>query len=84
VDHLIVLNKRYPSFDFMVPYQISSRVCKQIQHEGFKGFFKGMTSPLVGNAWTNAIMFASYEKTLRIIDPDAQKPKLSSVFVAGI
>jgi hypothetical protein len=42
-----------------------------------------MASPLFGSAWTNAIMFATYERTLRVIDDNAQLPKLQSVFTAG-
>ncbi|RLN93951.1 hypothetical protein BBJ28_00023021 [Nothophytophthora sp. Chile5] len=48
-----------------------------------RGFFKGMTSPLVGSAWTNAIMFATYERSLQLIDPTPQTPTLQSVFYAG-
>ncbi len=55
----------------------------QIKHEGGRGFFKGMISPLVGNAATNAIMFASYANILKVIDDDQNEPKLSSVFTAG-
>ncbi|RLN69528.1 hypothetical protein BBJ28_00023529 [Nothophytophthora sp. Chile5] len=55
----------------------------QLQHEGVRGFFKGMTSPLVGSAWTNAIMFATYERSLQLIDSTPQTPTLQSVFYAG-
>ncbi|TMW56641.1 hypothetical protein Poli38472_006651 [Pythium oligandrum] len=59
-------------------------VRQTFHHEGARGFFKGMSSPLFGSAWTNAIMFATYERTLRLIDDNAQSPKLSSVFTAGL
>ncbi|KAG7389635.1 hypothetical protein PHYPSEUDO_010032 [Phytophthora pseudosyringae] len=54
-----------------------------LKHEGFSGFFKGMTSPLIGSAATNAVMFAVYERTLKMIDDNAQNPTLKSVFYAG-
>lgn len=54
-----------------------------LRHEGVSGFFKGLASPLFGSAWTNAIMFATYERVLKVIDPDPQMPALSSVFLAG-
>ncbi|KAL4087272.1 hypothetical protein PRIC1_013169 [Phytophthora ramorum] len=56
---------------------------KTLQHEGFQGFFKGMTSPLIGSAATNAVMFAVYERTLKMIDDTPDKPSLTSVFYAG-
>ncbi|UIZ23205.1 hypothetical protein KXD40_003911 [Peronospora effusa] len=54
-----------------------------LKHEGVSGFFKGMTSPVVGSAATNAIMFAVYERTLKMIDDSVQTPTLKSVFYAG-
>ncbi|ETO76643.1 hypothetical protein F444_07981 [Phytophthora nicotianae P1976] len=54
-----------------------------MKHEGFSGFFKGMTSPVVGSAATNAVMFAVYERTLKMIDDNAENPTLKSVFYAG-
>ncbi|TYZ67484.1 hypothetical protein PybrP1_008861 [[Pythium] brassicae (nom. inval.)] len=54
------------------------------RHEGARGFFKGMTSPLFGSAWTNAIMFSVYERTLRQIDAAPQNPSLQSVLLAGL
>ncbi|GMF09488.1 unnamed protein product [Phytophthora lilii] len=42
-----------------------------------------MTSPVIGSAWTNAIMFAVYERTLKMIDDNPQNPTLKSVFYAG-
>ena len=55
----------------------------QLKHEGVSGFFKGMTSPVIGSAATNAIMFAVYERTLKMIDDNVQAPTLQSVFYAG-
>lgn len=43
-----------------------------------------MTSPLFGSAWTNAIMFSVYERTLRQLDDSPQKPALTSVMYAGL
>uniref|UniRef100_A0AAV1V4W6 Mitochondrial carrier n=1 Tax=Peronospora matthiolae TaxID=2874970 RepID=A0AAV1V4W6_9STRA len=55
-----------------------------LKHEGTLGFFKGMTSPVVGSAATNAVMFAVYEQTLKMIANDVlQAPTLTSVFLAG-
>ncbi|DAZ98975.1 TPA: hypothetical protein N0F65_000507 [Lagenidium giganteum] len=54
-----------------------------LQHEGVRGFFKGLASPLFGSAWTNAIMFATYERALKVIDDTPQNPTLTSVFLAG-
>ncbi|KAG2528571.1 hypothetical protein JM18_002007 [Phytophthora kernoviae] len=58
-------------------------VRKTWKHEGSLGFFKGMVSPLVGSAWSNAAMFAVYERTLQVIDDTPQNPTLKSVFYAG-
>ncbi|KAG2769578.1 hypothetical protein PC129_g20238 [Phytophthora cactorum] len=54
-----------------------------LKHEGFSGFFKGMTSPVVGSAATNAVMFAVYERTLKMIDDNPENATLKSVFYAG-
>ncbi|KAI9895470.1 hypothetical protein PsorP6_018628 [Peronosclerospora sorghi] len=54
-----------------------------LKHEGVSGYFKGMTSPLIGSAATNAVMFAVYERTLKIIDKDPVTPTLESVIYAG-
>lgn len=56
----------------------------QFRHEGARGFFKGMASPLFGSAWTNAIMFSVYERTLRQIDAAPHNPSLQSVLFAGL
>ncbi|KAF1328320.1 hypothetical protein FI667_g7002, partial [Globisporangium splendens] len=54
------------------------------QHEGVRGFFKGMASPLFGSAWTNAIVFSTYERSLRLIDDSPQDPALPSIVYAGL
>ncbi|GAB9464925.1 hypothetical protein Gpo141_00002347 [Globisporangium polare] len=59
-------------------------VRQTFKHEGALGFFKGMTSPLFGSAWTNAIMFSVYERTLRQLDNSPQNPALTSVMYAGL
>jgi solute carrier family 25 carnitine/acylcarnitine transporter 20/29 len=56
----------------------------QFRNEGPRGFFKGMASPLFGSAWTNAIMFGVYERSLRLLDPQPSSPSLRSVFGAGV
>ncbi|OQR87168.1 Mitochondrial Carrier (MC) Family [Thraustotheca clavata] len=53
------------------------------QHEGFRGFFKGLASPLFGSLWTSAIVFGTYGSALRCIEKDVAQPKLNSVFTAG-
>jgi solute carrier family 25 carnitine/acylcarnitine transporter 20/29 len=56
------------------------------------GFFKGLTSPLVGSVGTNAIVFGTYGNALRLLETSSsnsesfvvvEPPLLSSVFVAG-
>lgn len=43
-----------------------------------------MASPLFGSAWTNAIMFGVYERSLRLLDRNPESPSLRSVFGAGM
>lgn len=38
----------------------------------------------MGNAWTNAIMFGVYERSLRAVDPNPENPTLRSVLLAGM
>ncbi|CCI49491.1 unnamed protein product [Albugo candida] len=53
------------------------------KHEGIHGFFKGLSSPLIGSACTNAIVFSIYEKALKYLGTDEKHPSLDSVFIAG-
>ncbi|RHZ38424.1 hypothetical protein DYB26_009152 [Aphanomyces astaci] len=53
-----------------------------VQHEGVRGLFKGLASPLVGSVPINALVFGVHGSTLRALD-SAATPSLSSVFYAG-
>ncbi|KAF9205575.1 hypothetical protein BGZ49_003829 [Haplosporangium sp. Z 27] len=62
-----------------------------VQNEGFKSLFKGITSPIVGLAGLNSILFASYSASMRLLETfstpsptysDTYQP-LSHVFTAG-
>ncbi|KDO34468.1 hypothetical protein SPRG_00532 [Saprolegnia parasitica CBS 223.65] len=55
------------------------------RHEGVRGFFKGLTSPLFGSLWTSAIVFGAYGSALRQLEAGvtSPEPRLSSVFTAG-
>ncbi|KAF0692193.1 Aste57867_16706 [Aphanomyces stellatus] len=53
-----------------------------LHHEGVRGLFKGLLSPLVGSVPINAIVFGVYGSTLDMLDP-RPAPALSSVFNAG-
>ncbi|CAG8568752.1 15062_t:CDS:2 [Dentiscutata erythropus] len=60
---------------------------KMKQTEGFKSFFKGVGSPIIGLAFLNSILFTSYGSILRFfenIDNSSQRiPSLTQVYVAG-
>ncbi|CAG8480379.1 3327_t:CDS:2 [Scutellospora calospora] len=60
---------------------------KMKQTEGFKSFFKGVGSPIIGLAFLNSILFTSYGSILRLfekIDKSSQRiPSLAQVYVAG-
>ncbi|OQR85430.1 Mitochondrial Carrier (MC) Family [Achlya hypogyna] len=65
------------------PYDCTLHTWK---HEGVRGFFKGLASPLFGSLWTSAIVFGAYGSALRFLEkgqPPAAEPRLSSVFSAG-
>ncbi|KAF9353926.1 hypothetical protein BGX26_008311 [Mortierella sp. AD094] len=64
-----------------------------VQNEGIRSLFKGITSPIVGLAGLNSILFASYSASMRLFETisphstsplygDAYQP-LSHVFAAG-
>lgn len=58
-----------------------------VRDEGVRGLYKGMASPLVGNAPMNALLFAGYRGTLRLLDPDADPVvgcPASHIYTAGI
>lgn len=50
----------------------------------FRGFFKGMGSPLVGVAVVNALLFGVYGAILQAqLDHPSDKPTLWQIFIAG-
>ncbi|CAG8801311.1 534_t:CDS:2, partial [Gigaspora margarita] len=60
---------------------------KMKQTEGFKSFFKGVSSPIIGLSFLNSILFTSYGSILRFfekIDNSSQRiPSLTQVYIAG-
>lgn len=62
-----------------------------LRQEGVSGFFKGLTSPLFGSLWTNAIVFCSYGSILRHLEAfntttsttSSTATPLTSIFTAG-
>ncbi|KAI8358631.1 mitochondrial carrier domain-containing protein [Mortierella sp. GBAus27b] len=60
-----------------------------VQNEGFRSLFKGITSPIIGLAGLNSILFASYSATMRVLETVSPPPPgdvfqpLSHVFTAG-
>ncbi|KAG0001218.1 hypothetical protein BGZ80_010616 [Entomortierella chlamydospora] len=64
-----------------------------VQNEGIRSLFKGITSPIVGLAGLNSILFASYSASMRLLEtlsPTPTSPSygdtyqpLSHVFAAG-
>ncbi|KAF9433124.1 hypothetical protein BGZ76_009848 [Entomortierella beljakovae] len=73
-------------------YSNKNSLTTMVQNEGIKSLFKGITSPIVGLAGLNSILFASYSASMRLFETlspatstfysDAQQP-LSHVFAAG-
>ncbi|KAF9320738.1 hypothetical protein BG000_003203 [Podila horticola] len=69
-----------------------SSLTTMIQNEGFRSLFKGITSPIVGLAGLNSILFASYSASMRFLETVSPPPPslyaeqlqpLSHVFAAG-
>ncbi|KAF9397866.1 hypothetical protein BGX21_008419 [Mortierella sp. AD011] len=64
-----------------------------VQNEGIRSLFKGITSPIVGLAGLNSILFASYSASMRLLETISPTPTspsygdtyqpLSHVFAAG-
>ena len=61
-----------------------------IKHEGFRGLFKGMTSPMVGVALVNSALFGVYGALLEWQTADNEVnefgmrvPTLNQIFIAG-
>lgn len=65
-------------------------VAKTYKHEGFRGFFKGMSFPVVSVAISNAVTFGSYTNALDYLtrsghnnSDQSKQSSLTTVFVAG-
>ncbi|KAK2707674.1 solute carrier family 25 member 45-like [Artemia franciscana] len=59
---------------------------KTFKYEGVRGFFKGMTFPIISNGVFNSIFFGVYASTLRLFhdsSPSSEKPSYTSVYLAG-
>uniref|UniRef100_A0A671R2U8 Solute carrier family 25 member 45-like n=1 Tax=Sinocyclocheilus anshuiensis TaxID=1608454 RepID=A0A671R2U8_9TELE len=65
-------------------------VVKTYTHEGFRGFFKGMSFPVVSVAISNAVAFGSYSNALDYLtrsghnnSDQSKRSSLTAVFMAG-
>eukprot|EP00924_Labyrinthula_sp_SR-Ha-C_P003781 snap_masked-scaffold_3-processed-gene-4.12-mRNA-1 protein AED:1.00 eAED:1.00 QI:0/-1/0/0/-1/1/1/0/272 len=61
---------------------ITSHFNRIFKHEGTKGLFKGVASPLLTCTIMNSILFFTYESTLKQLEK-TRTPGISSVFLAG-
>lgn len=54
--------------------------------EGFRGLFKGMSSPLLGTALWNAVVFGSYGNTINCLcgDEVSKQHEMKNVFLASM
>ena len=53
--------------DRRVKINLKKIIQETYMHEGFKGFYKGMGSPLITIPVVNSIVFASYEFAKRMM-----------------
>ncbi|KAF9970388.1 hypothetical protein BGZ73_006920 [Actinomortierella ambigua] len=64
-----------------------NRLTSMVQNEGVRSLFKGISSPIVGLAGLNSILFASYSATMRALETyspsSGEFQPLSHVFTAG-
>lgn len=59
-------------------------VVKTYTHEGFRGFLKGMSFPVLSVALSNAVVFGSYSNALDYLTPSRHSSSpLTAVFMAG-
>ncbi|KAG0044270.1 Mcm2-7 hexameric complex component [Gryganskiella cystojenkinii] len=70
-----------PSVGRSIP-QNKSTLSTMVQNEGIRSLFKGITSPIVGLAGLNSILFASYSATMRLFDTISPQPGLGSSSLA--
>jgi hypothetical protein len=49
----------------------------------FKGFYKGMASPIVGVAAINSLLFAVYGSAIRAVAKDPEAPRLMDIYISG-
>eukprot|EP00924_Labyrinthula_sp_SR-Ha-C_P016077 snap_masked-scaffold_4-processed-gene-18.38-mRNA-1 protein AED:0.03 eAED:0.03 QI:0/-1/0/1/-1/1/1/0/274 len=61
---------------------LSREVARLLKHEGTKGLFKGVASPLVTCSFMNSILFFTYETSLSLISSEPI-PSLLTIYVAG-
>lgn len=55
-----------------------------IAEERFMGLYKGVTSPMLGVAVSNASIFGVYGVALRLLDAESfSNPNLANIFLAG-
>ncbi|XP_065662369.1 mitochondrial basic amino acids transporter isoform X2 [Hydra vulgaris] len=59
---------------------------KTLRQEKFSGLFKGMSSPLIGTAFWNAVVFSSYGNSIRFLAGDniGDRHLTKNVFLAGM
>eukprot|EP00499_Haloplacidia_sp_CaronLabIsolate_P012162 CAMPEP_0196771162 /NCGR_PEP_ID=MMETSP1104-20130614/1535_1 /TAXON_ID=33652 /ORGANISM="Cafeteria sp., Strain Caron Lab Isolate" /LENGTH=310 /DNA_ID=CAMNT_0042141279 /DNA_START=1 /DNA_END=930 /DNA_ORIENTATION=+ len=58
-----------------------------VRSEGMLALYKGMSCPLMGNGPVNAVLFASYGSTLRLLGEDtsqAHKPPAATAVAGGV
>ncbi len=58
-------------------------IAQTVRHEGLFGLYKGMSSPLIGVAVINSILFGVYGWSMALMHQDQSKPTLPAMFVAG-
>lgn len=56
-----------------------------LRHEGFRGFYRGLATPMVGSVLENIVLFVAYSKIQRLIQgPDAtSQPTIPQLAVSG-
>ena len=60
------------------------KCCAQtLRHEGVRGFYKGLASPVLTVGLMNSALFLSYNSMLNLREDPSEPPSLRHVFVAG-
>ncbi|KAK0547497.1 hypothetical protein OC845_004066 [Tilletia horrida] len=75
-----VKTRAQTSTQFKGPLEIFVRTLKD---EGALAFFKGMTSPLLGVAAQNSLLFTAFALAKRAVSPDSQDLSVAQVAAAG-